>query len=64
MSENLKVNDCLIIDHITVFNFHYLDRIKKLNLSKVNIFILIEAGLASCAHNVLRFGKQFQLDED
>ncbi|XP_061174968.1 uncharacterized protein LOC133184121 [Saccostrea echinata] len=63
-SETLKNDDCLIIDHITLYNSHYLDKIREIVQSKHLRFILIETGCTASAHRILTFGRKFQLDEE
>lgn len=63
--ENFQSEDCIVIDHITVFNSHYLDQIKEIVAGKVDKFILIEAGFTASAHTAeYDCGKELQLDEE
>lgn len=64
-AEKFKTEDCIIIDHITVFNSHYLDKIRKIVTGKVERFILIETGFTASADTAeYDCGKELQLDEE
>ena len=64
-SEKYQTDDCLIIDHVSVDNSHYMDKIKEVVKGKIDKFILIETGLTACAHSSsLVCGKDLQLNEE
>lgn len=64
-SGKLKKGGSLVIDHVTLFNDHYLKKIKRIVESKVDRFILIETGFTASAHTAcLDCGKEFQLDKE
>eukprot|EP00105_Crassostrea_gigas_P043142 XP_019927290.1 PREDICTED: uncharacterized protein LOC109620094 [Crassostrea gigas] len=63
--EDFQSEDCFIIDHVTIFNSHYLDRIKEIVAGRIDKFILIEAGFTASAHTAeYDCGKELQLDEE
>lgn len=55
-SEKFEDGHCVIIDHVTMHNSHYLDVIKDITSEKEINFILIETGFTASAHNILGFG--------
>lgn len=65
-SKKFKDNDCIIVDHLTLYNTHYLNKMKKIVERQVKRpkFILIETGFTASAHKFTEFGRKFQLDED
>lgn len=65
-SKKFKKNDCIIVDHLTLYNTHYLNKMKKIVERQVKNpkFILIETGFTASAHKFTEFGRKFQLDED
>lgn len=65
-SKKFKDKDCIIVDHLTLHNTGYLNKIKKTVERKVSEpkFILIETGFTASAHRFTVFGRKFQLDED
>ncbi|XP_052089281.1 uncharacterized protein LOC127726024 [Mytilus californianus] len=63
-SEKFDDGHCVIVDHVTMHNSHYLDKIKEITSEKEINFILIETGFTACAHYLLDFGKDLQLNED
>uniref|UniRef100_K1QM17 DNA-directed primase/polymerase protein n=1 Tax=Magallana gigas TaxID=29159 RepID=K1QM17_MAGGI len=64
-SSDFQSEDCFIIDHVTIFNSHYLDRIKEIVAGRIDKFILIEAGFTASAHTAeYDCGKELQLDEE
>lgn len=64
-SENFQAADCLVIDHMTIFNSHYTDKIKSILEDKDIKFILIQTGFtATSLHKgEIDCGKELQLDE-
>ncbi|XP_065922138.1 uncharacterized protein [Magallana gigas] len=65
-SKKFGNRDCIIVDHLTLYNAHYLKKIEKIVKRKVIYpqFILIETGFTASAHKFMEFGREFQLDED
>ncbi|XP_062604878.1 uncharacterized protein LOC134266678 [Saccostrea cucullata] len=66
--KNFLDRACLIIDHVTLYNSHYLENIKKMVHQQVKDakFILIETGFTADASHLHCniFGRNHQLDED
>ncbi|XP_062577495.1 uncharacterized protein LOC134239348 [Saccostrea cucullata] len=64
-SEKIPENSCLVIDHVTIFNDHYREKVYKIVKQKVSRFIVIETGFTSSAHTgSIDCGRELQLDED
>lgn len=65
-SKKFKDDDCIIVDHITLFNTHYLEKIRRIVERQVDNpkFILIETGFKASVHSFIEFRRKFQLDED
>ncbi|XP_061189253.1 uncharacterized protein LOC133197309 [Saccostrea echinata] len=65
-SKKFEDKDCVIVDHLTLYNTHYLEKIKRIVERQVEDpkFILIETGFTASAHKFMEFGRKFQLDED
>nr|XP_034324330.1 uncharacterized protein LOC105343598 [Crassostrea gigas] len=65
-SKKFGNRDCVIVDHLTLYNAHYLEKVKKIVKRQVSYpqFILIEIGFTASAHKFMEFGREFQLDED
>lgn len=65
-SKKFKDKECIIVDHLTLSNTHYLEKIRRIVERQVEDpkFILIETGFTATAHKFMEFGRKFQLDED
>jgi hypothetical protein len=65
-SKKFEDKDCIIVDHLTLDNAHYLTKIKRIVEQQVEDpkFILIETGFTATVHRFIEFGRKFQLDED
>lgn len=63
-SKNFQAGDCLVIDHMTIFNSHHTDKIKSILEGKGIKFILIQTGFTASLHGEIDCGKELQLDEE
>ncbi|XP_061188195.1 uncharacterized protein LOC133196303 [Saccostrea echinata] len=65
-SKKFGNRDCIIVDHLTLCNAHYLEKVQKIVKRQVSYpkFILIETGFTASAHKCMELGREFQLDED
>lgn len=64
-SKNFQAGDCLVIDHMTIFNSHHTDKIKSILEGKGMKFILIQTGFTASIHKgEIDCGKELQLDEE
>lgn len=64
ISKNFQAGDCLVIDHMTIFNSHHTDKIKSILEGKGIKFILIQTGFTASLHGEIDYGKELQLDEE
>lgn len=64
-SKNFQAEDCLVIDHMTIFNSHHTEKIKSILEGKRIKFILIQTGYTASIHRgEIDCGKELQLDEE
>lgn len=65
-SLNFQAEDCLIIDHTTIFNTHYTQKIRNILEGKDIKFILIPAGFTATPYSngEIDCGRELQLDEE
>ncbi|KAK3103641.1 hypothetical protein FSP39_020702 [Pinctada imbricata] len=61
-AKRMKDEDLLIIDHVTLFNVHYANEIRK---ERKKLILTVETGFtASASLKNIIFGKEYQLDEE